>query len=143
VLDNQCYYGAEPPSHAWGAAPQRDPARALLALPRFTSLRELELDLLPLGPPPAADGGGGGGGGGEGEEALGAPPAGGATAPTGAPPDPLAQAEALLAPLERLRPPCLRRVRLHIALGLSPSAVAELEARFSPGLQLELRLSRD
>lgn len=121
----------------WGDAPRRDPARALLALPLFSRLRELEVDLLYLGRPPTDEDGDSGG------ATLGAgpaaPPAGPAAALAPAV-EPLAQAEALLAPLAHLRPPHLRRIRVAVSLPLPRSTVAELEARYGPLLSLELQL---
>ncbi|KAI8467663.1 MAG: hypothetical protein J3K34DRAFT_480710 [Monoraphidium minutum] len=98
----------------WGKPPGAAPSRALLSLPLFSTLRELELNFRGLGPLPlslpllapatAGNEAGGGGGGARGDEL---PCAASDTAWR----DRLPAAAALLAPLAALRPPGLQRAK--------------------------------
>jgi hypothetical protein len=120
----------------WGGAAARDPARALLPLPKFVKLEELELDYTGLGPIPRPT---------DPDDPYAAMFAPRAPAPPPTPAELLAPVEALLAPLPRLRPASLRRLRVALtvrvrgeadALGVAAGA---LNARYSPYLSLELR----
>jgi hypothetical protein len=122
----------------WGRAAARDPARALLPLPKFVRLQELELDYTRLARIPRLT---------NPVPRLTNPDdfyAGRARAePT--PAEMLAPVEALLAPLPRLRPPALRRLRVALIVSGDADALeraaGQLEARYAPCLSLELRLS--
>jgi hypothetical protein len=118
----------------WGRAAARDPARALLPLPKFVRLEELELDYTGLGPIPLPS---------DPEIDTYEARAASASAPPPAPAELLAPVEALLAPLPRLRPPALRRLRVALEVRGEADALeraaSELEARYAPYLTLELR----
>jgi hypothetical protein len=117
-----------------GGASARDPARALLPLPKFVRLEELELDYTGLGYVPRPT---------DPESAYAAYKAA-ASAPPPTPAELLAPVEALLAPLPRLRPASLRRLRVALKVRGEADALeraaGELEARCLPAaLSLELR----